>query len=93
MALSEESQEYLGEIVQSCLAAIYEGSGSRSSVTSHDDSMRGSEDGPGSGRIGLRATVDNPDEDIPVEIEQIKVDERKRRDLQRQALLAERESL
>ena len=96
MALSEESQEYLGAIVQTCLEAIYEGGmhGSRDSVTSGDDSMRGSEDGPpGSGRIGLRATVENPDDDIPIEVQQINVDERKRRDLQRAALLAERESL
>ena len=99
MALDEESQEDLGNIVQSCLAAIYEnGSSSRGSAISNSSSeMKGgrySEDVPGQGRIGLRATVSELSEaEISIEASMINLDERKHRDLQRQALIAERECL
>ena len=64
----------------------------RGSVVSDDrrGSVISDESYSRSGRIGLRESY--VDEDFNVEASQINLDERRSRDLQRQAMLAERES-
>ena len=82
MELAEEEQEHLSALVQSSMAQIYEGSSDRSSYNSDTD-------GDNSARSGL--FILDPDECQPGS-SRVNVDERKLRELQRQALIAERES-
>ena len=93
MTLDEEEQEDLGVVVQSCLESIYEGNSSRSSIRSDPDIDRSDSmisDVNREGRIKLDAEIENLTDNLAAS--QITVDERKHRDLQRQALIAERES-
>ena len=97
MTLDEEEQEDLGVVVQSCLESIYEGNSSRSSIRSDPDIDRSDSlisDVNREGRIKLDAEIENLTDSLADNLaaSQITVDERKHRDLQRQALIAERES-
>ena len=89
MTLDEESQCHLGEVVEECMEAIYEGTSSQSSTASGAATSEAPSD-LDSSKLGRGFDAEDP---LPGSESQMSEDERKFRNMQKQALIAERECL